>query len=163
MVAYLLTTSAVEQSFYTQEWYDEFPGLPTVSAQASFAESAKMLVNRMEVVHAYFKHHFKHVSGVYIGKTSNIKTRFARHTSRKRKHLAQLCIHSFTERDLPALLKNYGANASDLAGFYERRCLELRQERGGALYRKMDAGGGGRVDKKTPRSCMVYMLVSFTL
>jgi hypothetical protein len=124
-----------------------------------------VLVDRVEAIHLLFKRNFTRVSGVYIGKTLNIRVRFNSHMKQKRKPnemLTMIALVLFTEEDVPREdRQRWKMNPDVLSLHYERLLTEAIVEHGIETYGEtQEAGGGGRATSGVSKQAALYMLLS---
>ena len=128
-------------------------------------ENVKVLVDRVTAVKGLFEKNFKWVSGVYVGKSLNMRVRFNNHMKLKRKPdemVAMIALEVFTEDDVPQEDKlRWKMNPGVLALHYERLLTDAILEQGIETYAEtQEAGGGGRATSGISRQCALYMLLS---
>jgi hypothetical protein len=154
------------ESFMVNNWNYEFDDVSQkLSKEVEPEENVKVMLNRVRLVYALFRKTFTTVSGVYIGKSVNMRVRFNHHQRQKKKEnhmLAMVAIGVFTAVDVPALeLKRWRMNAETLALQYERLLTEAVIEEGLEVYNDSEeAGGGGRCASGKVQETTLYMLLS---
>lgn len=152
-------------SFLTHTWCFEFGDTGAVLKSNPPKQNVQVMLNRVKLVHRLFQDNFASVSKVYIGKTTNSRSRFNGHQRYKKKDgcmLVMIAVEVFVPEDVPDEdNERWGMTAETVALHYERLLtLELMKE--GMVYEDSEeSGGGGRcANEGNIRETTVYMLLS---
>lgn len=153
----LPTNTSPDLSFYVPTWdHDTFrfeAGM--VSKFNSPEQNVISLFNRLQAFQSVLRDRYDTVSGVYIGKTktNSMCRRLEAHLKRLNGNemLVMQALATFTESDIPEVLREYDYTPNEMAYFYERRLTEhvRRHYRAGGAMRLIDgnaaatAGIGG--------------------
>ena len=128
--------------------------------------NVQFMLNRVKLVYDLFKRSFKSVSGIYIGKSVNMRVRFNHHQRQKKKDghmLAMITIALFTPGDVPSEdVGRWDMSSEVVALNYERLLTRAVLDAGLPTFGpNEEPGGGGRsADDVAAREAAVYMLLS---
>ena len=157
-----------ECSFFVSAWANEFNDAEELSKEADPSENVQIMLKRVLMTYRFCKLNFDHVSGVYIGKSANLRVRFNGHYKRKTRPdeaIVILTVATFTEDDVPEVDRDrWAMNAEVLALNYERLLMQAVLLSGTPTYddTKEEGGGGRSSGKENVKECAVYMLLSLS-
>jgi hypothetical protein len=139
---------------------------PTLSKENLPEENVAIMLDRVRNVYDLFKATFDRVSGIYIGKSTNLRVRFNHHMRTKKKMkeaLALVGVGLFTDADVNDLDRNRWQMSCEVLGFQYERLLTKAVANANlpTFSEKQEPGGGGRCGGENTMECIVYMLVSF--
>ncbi len=154
-------------SFHITEWSCEFGDEEArLSSEVEPSENVQVMLQRVSLVYGLLKSTFAHVSGVYIGKTSNQKTRFNHHNRHKKKPghmLIMVAVGVFGKDDVPEQDRLRWSMNVDVLGLQYERMLTEAVVRDGEIpvfNDSEEAGGGGRASGTAANFVTVYVLLS---
>jgi len=154
-------------SFLMSEWTFEFDDdQQQVLSSLEPYDNVAIMLQRVKHVYNLFKASFDHVSGIYIGKSTNLRVRHSHHMRSKKKldeSLAMIGIGLFTDNEVhPVDRTRWGMTCETIGFQYERLLTQAVVDDGLPTYNEsQEPGGGGRSGGANVKECVVYMLLSF--
>lgn len=156
-------------SFFICEWAFEFDDRVELLSKDFHPErNVKIMLNRIKKVYGLFQRTFAHVSGVYVGKTTNMRSRFNHHMKTKSKEeesLAMIGLNVFRDEDVHESDRDRWSMTCEVLGFQYERLLTATLVEDGSIPLfsvKQEPGGGGRCGGENTMECIVYVLVSIS-
>jgi hypothetical protein len=155
-----------KSSFLVSEWTNEFGKEDGILSKHAEPEvNVEILLKRVKSVYNLFTASFDRVSGIYIGKSCNMRVRFNHHQRSKKKSdesLAMIGVALFTDEDVPDQdQRRWKMKSDQLAMNYERLLLQAVVDSGLPIFEDSEeVGGGGRSSGHMTKQVAVYMLVS---
>jgi hypothetical protein len=155
-------------SFFISEWSFEFDDVGrTLSRENEPEENVYRMLKRVEDVYRFFKQSFTQVSGIYIGKSTNLRSRFNHHMKSKKKpeeSLAMIGVGLFVEEDVHPSDRERWKMTCEVLGFqYERLLTDAVIKSTLPMFEDtQEPGGGGRCGGENTTECIVYMLLTFS-
>lgn len=154
-------------SFYVSNWWNEFDELKEEQLHKNNnpRDNVAIMLRRVEAVQDLLHDTFSEISGVYIGKTCQMKVRFVKHEQQKRKTghmLVMVAIAVFGEQDIPQEdIERWGFNVDVFGLNYERLLSKAVIDAGMKVYGDSEeAAGGGRANSRREDDVTVYALYS---